>query len=67
MDIFTWVIQNKRERIDIPGFGNYGVEAVAWMILEGKAGASYGYLTDCLREKMESALETKADNDDWSW
>lgn len=63
MDLLTWVIENKDERIDIAGYGNYSIAAVAGLILEGKANwldtsltptPLYGYLTDCLREKMES-------------
>jgi len=58
MNLLTWIVENKAKRIDIAGFGNYSIEAVAGLILEGKADkSSYGYLTDCLREKMcESSL-----------
>lgn len=43
----------KDERIDVAGFGNYSIETLVLVILEGSAGTSYPYLTDCLRERLE--------------
>ena len=51
--ILEQVYKYKNERIDVAGFGNYSIEALAHVILEGSAGTSYPYLTDCLRERLE--------------
>ena len=51
--ILEQVYKYKNERIDVAGFGNYSIEALAHVILEGSAGTSYSYLTDCLRERLE--------------
>ena len=51
--IFKYAVIFKDERIEIAGFGNYSIEALAHVILEGSAGTSYSYLTDCLRERLE--------------
>jgi len=53
MDVFKYVVIYKDERIDVAGFGNYSIEALAYVILDGSAGTSYGYLTDCLRERLD--------------
>jgi hypothetical protein len=52
MNVFKVVI-HKDERIDVAGFGNYSIETLANVILNGSAGTSYDYLTDCLRERLE--------------
>jgi hypothetical protein len=52
-NIFKYAVINKDERIDIAGFGNYSIETLVSVILDGNAGTSYGYLTDCLRERLE--------------
>jgi hypothetical protein len=57
MNVFKVVI-HKDERIDVVGFGNYSIEALANVILNGSAGTSYEYLTDCLAEEIEK-LERK--------
>ncbi|CAB4165981.1 hypothetical protein UFOVP835_9 [uncultured Caudovirales phage] len=59
MDVFKYVVIFKDERIDVAGFGNYSIEALAHVILDGSAGTSYGYLTDCLRERLEELREVK--------
>ncbi len=46
MDVFKYVVIYKDERIDVAGFGNYSIEALAYVILDGSAGTSYGYLTE---------------------
>jgi hypothetical protein len=51
--IFKYAVIFKDERIEIAGFGNYSIETLVSVILEGNAGTSYPYLTDCLREKLE--------------
>jgi len=51
--ILEQVYKYKNERIDVAGFGNYSIEALAHVILERSAGTSYSYLTDCLRERLE--------------
>jgi hypothetical protein len=53
MDVFKYVLIYRDERIDVAGFGNYSIEALAHVILDGSAGTSYGYLTDCLRERLQ--------------
>lgn len=57
-NIFKQSLTFKDERIDVAGFGNYSIETIVSVILEGNAGTSYGYLTDCLRERLEE-LEGK--------
>ena len=57
--IFKYAVIFKDERIEIAGFGNYSIEALAHVILEGSAGTSYPYLTDCLRERLEELREVK--------
>lgn len=52
-NILKQVVIHKDERIDVAGFGNYSIETLALVILEGSAGTSYPYLTDCLRERLE--------------
>lgn len=47
------IIKNRDMRVDVAGFGNYSLETLVSVILEGNAGTSYPYLTDCLREKLE--------------
>ena len=59
MDVFKYVVIYKDERIDVAGFGNYSIEALAYVILDGSAGTSYGYLTDCLRERLEELRVVK--------
>ena len=51
--VFKYAVIFKDERIEIAGFGNYSIETLVSVILEGNAGTSYPYLTDCLREKLE--------------
>lgn len=52
--IFKYAVIFKDERIDIAGFGNYSIETLVSVILEGNAGTtSYQYLTDCLQERLE--------------
>lgn len=51
--ILEQVYKYKNERIEIAGFGNYSIETLVSVILEGNAGTSYPYLTDCLRERLE--------------
>lgn len=52
-NLLEQVYMYKNERIDVAGFGNYSIEALAHVILDGSAGTSYPYLTDCLRERLE--------------
>lgn len=52
-NILKQAIIFKDERIDVAGFGNYSIETLVLVILEGSAGTSYPYLTDCLRERLE--------------
>jgi len=52
-NIFKYAVFFKDERIDVAGFGNYSIETLVSVILEGSAGTSYPYLTDCLRERLE--------------
>jgi hypothetical protein len=52
-NIFKYAVIFKDERIEIAGFGNYNIETLVSVILDGNAGTSYGYLTDCLRERLE--------------
>jgi hypothetical protein len=49
--IFKYAVIFKDERIEIAGFGNYSIETLVSVILEGNAGTSYPYLTDCLPQK----------------
>ena len=57
--IFKYAVIFKDERIEIAGFGNYSIETLVSVILEGNAGTSYPYLTDCLRERLEELREVK--------
>jgi hypothetical protein len=57
--IFKYAVIFKDERIDIAGFGNYSIETLVSVILEGNAGTSYPYLTDCLRERLEELRVVK--------
>ena len=58
-NILKQAIIFKDERIDVAGFGNYSIETLVLVILEGSAGTSYPYLTDCLRERLEELEEVK--------
>lgn len=58
-NILKQAIIFKDERIDVAGFGNYSIETLVLVILEGSAGTSYPYLTDCLRERLEELREVK--------
>jgi len=58
-NIFKYAVIFKDERIDIAGFGNYSIETLVSVILEGNAGTSYPYLTDCLRERLEELRVVK--------
>ena len=58
-NILKQAIIFKDERIDVAGFGNYSIETLVLVILEGSAGTSYPYLTDCLRERLEELEEMK--------
>ncbi len=40
-NIFKYAVIFKDERIDIAGFGNYSIETLVSVILEGNAGTSY--------------------------